>query len=121
MFGASMSPQVFIQQIVDATAAKVGAAVQTLIKETPARIYDVIRQTPAGPVQQQITLQQMLAELTDTMKVSNDLAKQSITMQQYNLQAIGALYTELQENRKLAQKMVKKKKRVVEEDDEDED
>ncbi len=79
----------------DATAAKVGAAVQGFLKEAPTKIYEVMRQTPTGSVQQQTSLPQMLAELTDTLKANNELKKQELVLQQYNLQAIGALYTEL--------------------------
>ncbi len=65
-----MTPEVFVQQIAEAAAASVLNGVKTILNDRPPQWYDVTRQTPTGTVQQKVQLPQMIAELTDVMKVN---------------------------------------------------
>ncbi len=109
-----MSPESFIAQI----TASVAADIKKFLADKPPPIYDVIRQTPTGPITQKVQLPQMIAELTDTLKTSNDIQRYMIALLQQVGQVTEALKIEIEESRKQAKK---KKRKVVEVDDDEED
>ncbi len=110
------TPEAFIAQI----ASTVIEGTKKLLAEQPTKVYPVFRHTPTGPVTQSTSLPQMLAELTDQIKVLNELMRYEIGLQQQVGQVTESLRIELEENRKLAQKITKRNKRKVEEEEDDE-
>ena len=112
-----MLPEEFIARI----ASVVVSDMKKFHAERPEQKYMVHRQTPNGPVTQQVSLPQMLAELTDALRVQNDLKKYEFTLTQKMGQVIEDLKIELEENRKLAAKITKSNKRKKEEDEDDDD
>jgi hypothetical protein len=118
LFGKFLADMI-TPQVVNAVGEKVKAA----LREAPAKMWDVVRQTPAGPVKKQVTLAAIIAELTDQMIIGN-------TLKGHLLQSNAALINELQLNRKIGEQMVKEqaqkqekreRRRRNEEEDEDED
>ncbi len=109
-----MSPEAFIAQI----TASVSADIKKFLAEKPPQYYDVIRQTPTGPVNQKVQLPQIIAELTDTIKISNDIQRYMIALLQQVGQVTEALKIEVEESRKSAKK---KKRKIIEVDDDEED
>lgn len=109
-----LTPDMFIAQIV----SQVIGGVKKELSAKPVQNYEVLRQTPTGPVTQQTTLPQMLAELTDQLKVANEMQRYSMALIQQHGQATELLRIEMEEFRKLAQKSVKKSKRKDDDDDE---
>lgn len=112
-----MTPEIFISQI----AETVIGGVKKALSDQPVKMYDVYRQTPTGPVTQSTSLPQILAELTDTLKINNDLMRYLIGLQTQVGQVTEGLKIELEENRKLATKITKRNKRKIVEEDEDEE
>ena len=110
-----ITPEAFIAQI----ASTVIGGVKKVMQEQPAKTYEVYRQTNTGPVTQSVSLPQMLAELTDQVKVSCELTRCQIAMDQQVIHATEALRAEIEENRKLASRITKKNRRKAD-DDEDE-
>ncbi len=113
---SKMTPEAFVGQIAEAVLA----GVKTTLNDRPPQWYDIQRQTPTGPIAQKVQLPQILAELTDTLKVNNELLRYFIGLQQQVGQVTEALKIELEENRKLAVKVTKKNKRKFAEDEDDE-
>lgn len=109
------TPEMFAQLleklITPGVAEKVINGVKTLLREAPTKLYDVFRQTPTGGVPQSISLPQALVELTDQLKIQNEL-------QRYAIQVSERLTAELQENRKFGVKVLKRQKQREDEDDE---
>ena len=120
MLNPKMTPDDFIAQIVNATANQVLNGVKTALRDQPVKMYDVYRQTQTGPVTQSVSLPQMLAELTDNIKVQSELTRAYIGLLHQVGQATESLRIEIEENRKLASKITKRNKRKIEEE-EDED
>ncbi len=114
---APLTPEQFIAQI----SAAVVSSVKTMMDNKPVQEYSVLRQTPTGPATQKTSLPQMLAELTDTLKVNNGLMQYLIQLNQQVGQATESLRIELEENRKLAQKITKRNRRKIEIEEEDDD
>lgn len=87
-------------------AQEVGKVVKEALRTKPEQKYQVVRQTVSGPVQTQVSLAQIMAELTDQLLISNDLHRYMLN--------------ELQENRKLGEKIRKdnKRQRLRDEDEE---
>ncbi len=100
-----MTPERFIELIKDGTADKVIAAVKELFKAKPEQTYAVVRQTPTGPVQQQVSLAAMLSELTDTLKMDIEIRRYELALQQQLMQSNDALRLELKKNRKMVLEM----------------
>ncbi len=112
-----LTPEQFIAQI----SATVIGGVKAMMDNKPVQEYSVLRQTPTGPATQKTSLPQMLAELTDTLKVNNDLMRYLIQLNQQVGSATESLRIELEENRKLAQKLTKRNRRKIEIEDEEEE
>ncbi len=115
---APLTPEQFIAQI----SATVVNGVKVFLDNKPVQKYSVLRQSPTGPVTQSTDLAQLLAELSDTVRVNNDLMRYLIQLNQQVGSATESLRIELEENRKLAQKLTKRNRRKIEiEDEEDEE
>lgn len=117
------TPEIFAAQI----ATAVVGGVKEYMSKKPTQEYVVIRQTPTGPVTQQTSLPQMMAELTDQLKVQNDIKRYELNLLQQIGQVnetlrveIESLRAELEENRKLAQRITKRNKKKFEDDGDDE-
>lgn len=95
-----MTPEAFVSQIASAAAALVTDSVKTILTDRPPPWYDVTRQTAAGPVQQKVQLPQMIAELTDAVKVNNDLLRYFIGLQTQVGQVTEGLKIEMEKSRK---------------------
>ncbi len=108
-----MKPEDFIAQIASTVLAGVDAA---LNKPKPSQQYTVVRQTQAGPVTQQTSLPQALAELTDQMKIANELKRYELSLMQKVGQVTEDLKIELEQSRKLAKKMAKQSAKEEEDD-----
>lgn len=108
-----LTPEMFIAQI----AAQVLSGVKKELSAKPVQSYEVLRQSPTGPVTQQTTLPQMLAELTDQLKIQNGMKQYELAILQQHSQETAGLKTEMEEFRKLAQKSARRSKRK---DDDDE-
>lgn len=93
-----MLPEEFVKVLAEKVGKIVTDGVTQMLRDKPNVKYDVVRQTPQGPVATKVELSQILAELTDAMKVANDLARMGI-------QSTAVLVSELQEHRKLADKI----------------
>lgn len=118
MFPPPMTPEAFVKQIAEAAANSVLSGVKTLLSEKPPQWYDVTRQTQTGPVQQKVQLPQMLAELTDTLKVNNALLQYLIGLQQQVGQVTESLAIELEEVRKMSPRAKKSKRKFPEDEEE---
>ena len=111
---AGMSIQEFINAIAKDVAAQVAAA--------PPKIYDVTRNSPKGPVLQKTSLPQVIAELTDAMKI---VAAQQIVLAQQNAEMLQVLKqhsnvaTALVGELDATRKIWRRKRRRAEDDDED--
>ncbi len=118
--GGKTSPEEFGLWIVEQVVGKLDPRIKQMLKEAPTKLYDILRQTPQGPVQQQVSLPQMLAELTDAMRVQSyfsseglKLSAEQLKLDVELLKEVKLLTAELKRSRKLAKSM------ALEADDED--
>ncbi len=118
-----ITPEAFAAQI----ATAVMGGMKDFMSKKPTQEYVVIRQTPTGPVTQQTSLPQIMAELTDQLKAQNEIKRYELNLMQQLGQVVEStkievegLRTELEENRKLAQRIQKRNKKKFEDDDDDE-
>lgn len=97
-----MTPDEFIRKIAEAVAAK--------ISTQPPKAFEVKRQNPDGQQRTEaITLPQAIAELSDNMRLANELKKIEIgTMQ--------GLMEVMDENRKVGKAMLKRSRKNEEDD-----
>lgn len=116
-----LTPEAFAAHIAATAAQTVIAGVREILNKKPVQEYTVLRQTPTGPVTQQTSLTQMIAELTDVIKIQNDMVRYQMALGQQVGQEMQALRMELEEHRKMAQKISKKSKRKAADDDEDDE
>lgn len=120
-----LTPEAFAAHIAasaaQAVTQSVMAGVREILNNKPVQEHKVLRQTPTGPVTQQTSLTQMIAELTDVIKIQNDMMRYQMALGQQVGQEMQALRMELEEHRKMAQKISKKGKRKTVDDDEDDD
>jgi hypothetical protein len=114
--GPQTTPEAFGQflasLITPQVVAQVTDKVKAALRDVPTKLYEVFRQTPVGPTPQQISLPQALVELTDTLKINNEIKR-------YEIQVMEKLTTELQENRKFGAKVLKRQKQREIDEDED--
>lgn len=98
------TPDGFAQFLVQNIVPALADVVRNALKEAPAKLHDVTRQTPSGPVARQITLATIMTELTDVMQINNEL-------QRHLIQSNNVLITELRESTRIGREMLKKKRR----------
>lgn len=106
--GKTTTPESFGNWLADVLVGKIAPVIKQAMKEQPDRPtpqYTVLRQTSTGPVPQQTSLPQMLAELTDVMRVQSYFSSEQLKVDVETLKEIKALTTELKLSRKLAKKM----------------
>ena len=110
--GSKTTPESFGNWLADVLLAKLNPAIKQMLREAPTKLYDIIRQTPTGPVQQQVSLSQMMAELTDALKVQSyfsseelKLKVEQLRVQTELLKETKLLTAELKKSRKLAREM----------------
>lgn len=108
-----MSPEEFIRQIAQEVSAKVSSA--------PPKVYEVNRSTPTGPVKQGISLPQAIVELSDNMRLANELKQRELQQREQAINVTVALIGELERNRQVGQKMLRKSRRRKDDEDDDED
>lgn len=103
--GAPFSPEEFAKYlskiITTEVSERVGATVKQFLKEAPVKLYEVLRRTSAGQKTQQVSLPQALVELTDELKIDNELKRELINQN-------AALTQELSENRRIGSKILKR-------------
>ena len=107
-YPGGMSPQEFIQQIAEAVARK--------IAQGPPKLFDVKRVDPDGKARtEQVTLPQAMADLSDQLKIKNELSK-------IEIETMIGLRDELEQNRKIGRQMLKSnRKKAAADDDEDDE
>ncbi len=89
--------------------AAVEAVIRTALKEAPAKTYEVIRQTPTGPVKVQIGLTQIMNDLTEQLKVSSGVQAHLANQNSLLVQSNNALILELKEHRRFAKKLARQR------------
>ena len=87
------------------------------LKEAPKKTYDVVRQPIVGPpVRQQTDLAQLMAELTDQLRISSEVGNRMMMSNNALMESVRDLVGELKEQRKFAKKLASQR-----EDDEDDE
>lgn len=99
------TPEAFAIFLAEQVVGKLSPQIKHFLREAPTKLYDVLRQTPQGPVQQQVSLPQMLAELTDAMRVQSYLSSEQLKANSELLKEARLLREELKRSRNLAKKM----------------
>ncbi len=110
MVPPTITPEGFASFIADLVGKKVR---EILSEPQQSKHYEVVRQTPTGPTKQQISIPQAMVDLTDQLTYNNQVSQQL-------LYAIQGLTVELQENRKIGEKIVRRNNRRKHEDEDDE-
>ncbi len=111
-----MTPEEFFHQLVTRVVAGVVAGTA----QSPPKVVEVKRIKQDGTTgSQQTTLQQLLAELTDQLKISNALTMKSLELITENMKVSADLIDELEANREVCEKALRKNKKRERDDDED--
>ena len=91
--------------------------IKAALREAPKKTYDVVRQPLVGPpVRQQTDLAQLMAELTDQLRISSEIGNRTMMSNNELMKTMKDLVSELKEQRKFAKKLARQ--REDEEDDE---
>ncbi len=103
--GGKTTPEEFGIWIVEQVTGKLSPQIKQMLREVPTKLFDVVRQTPTGPTQQQVSLPQMLAELTDATRVQSYFSSEQLKLSTELLKETKLLREELKKSRTLAKKM----------------
>lgn len=99
------TPEAFAIFLAEQVVGKLSPQIKQFLREAPTKLYDVLRQTPQGPAQQHVSLPQMLAELTDAMRVQSYFSSEQLKASTELLKETKLLRDELKKSRTLAKKM----------------